>query len=59
MLSSRRTNGFAPNPISMQDIYAYLKIFGALDTEKFIRHIIIMDCAFLNYVAKIQNNKNK
>lgn len=59
MLSSRRSSGFAPNPISMQDINAYLNIFGATDIEKFIRHIIIMDCAFLNYIAKIQNNKDK
>lgn len=57
ILSSRRQCGMTVNPISMSDIFAYLKIFGSTDAEVFVKHIITMDAVFLAHINKSEGPK--
>ena len=52
ILSSRRSVGFAPNPISMQEMLAYIQIYGASDVDSFVKYMIVMDSKFLQHVTK-------
>lgn len=47
LLNKTRTAGMAANPISLCEILAYLQLYGASDTEAFIRYIVEMDASFL------------
>lgn len=59
ILSSRRACGFSPNAISMQDILAYLQIYGASDVDYFVRNIIAMDATYLTCIAKTKPSNTK
>jgi hypothetical protein len=52
VLSSRRTVGMGANPISMQDILAYLQIYGSSDVDLFVKYIIAMDIEFMQFINK-------
>lgn len=47
ILSTQRSVGMGPNPISLTDILAYLQIYGATCIEDFMFHILQMDSTFL------------
>ena len=47
ILSSQRSVGMGPNPISLTDILSYLQIYGATCIEEFMYHILSMDSTFL------------
>lgn len=51
-LSGTRQFGMGPNPITLTEILAYLKIWGSDDTETFIKYILLMDEAYLNAKAR-------
>jgi hypothetical protein len=52
VLNDTRTAGMAPNPISLSEILAYLKLYGASDTGEFVAYIMAMDSAFLSAQLK-------
>lgn len=55
-LNKTRQNGMAPCPISLQEIKAYLELYGAYDITAFIDYILKMDVAYLNQMAKKSAN---
>jgi len=52
ILSTQRSVGMGPNPISLADILAYLQIYGATCIEEFMFHILAMDSTFLVKLAE-------
>jgi len=59
VLSTRRTNGMALNPISLHEIESYIRLFEIEDSIIFIHFIILMDSEFLNYHNERINSKNR
>lgn len=54
MLSSRRTYGMQANPISLAEIDAYIRLYGApaFGTDLFVQMIIVMDAKYLELTSK-------
>ena len=53
VLSSRRSSGLFPNPIPLSEIILYDRTFPvSYDTDVFVKCIIMMDSAFLEFVVK-------
>ena len=60
LLSSRRPSGLFPNPIPFSEIIMYDRVFEvSYDTDIFVKCIIQMDSAFLEFIIKDKSTKGK
>lgn len=56
VLNRTRQMGMGIQPIQLSEILAYLQIFGTLDAERFVTHVVTMDSAYLGVMAKKTQN---
>lgn len=61
VLASRRTAGFAVNPISLAEIYAFIGLFGApsVSIETFVELIGVMDVKYLELSNGNRTSSNR
>lgn len=58
-LNRTRTYGMSANPISLSEIYAYIKLYGVYDQEAFIDYILQMDPVYMEVRAKKASKPEK
>lgn len=59
ILNQTRSYGMGPNPITLTELLAYIKVYEPLDQVQFIGYILLMDATYLGAKSKRAEREKK